>query len=966
MLLALVLALVAPASGAAEIAGERYREWTRSPVEAAAPAPWVERRELSFQPVEGGLQLRGRWTIRSFGTGWFSGQLFAETPGLRVVSARWGAAPATLKVDAEGVTTVTGKVAGSVELTVEAFVPGDPTREAVALKLMPAVRGTIVATAPTGLAAALRVDGAAALAVREKQWSGARDVELTFVTPPAPAAERPPVVVAKVAIGLTVGDAELRGRARAVWEVRQGEVSTLALETAGLGADLEVVGANVRGFTREGERVRVELQAPVRDRVELELRWSQPIGKAAESRVSLPKIAPVDVFHSEVALQLARDGEVEAVPEAPGWSFVASAALPGWAQGLVEGTATTALLQQGGAGSGSLSLLRFVPLEGPPVVVDVAAYTIATSREGRALVRAHYEVRNERAAHLRVTPPAGFKVIGVRVGGQTAAPARAKDGSWIVPLLRSVETVTGLLSFPVEVILLGESNAWRRRETRELRLPTLDAPIAVSRLTLHLPPGYRSRKRAGDGDVVAAFTRGEGITYGLGVGEVGAAQADMMFQDAVQAWMRNDFRAAQDKLDALRGMGARNENIARLQSNLDVVAGKTAVSQDMSLQRRVREQAKARAYADVQAQAELKKKAEEERARGDYAASASSYQQAIAVGDKLAQLEQTESVEQKSTNAALVEEYRQVQTKSSEGRRKRRGKQGKAQSSAVYDFEDDALSGAMTTPSGSAGLPNQPVAKVPAGGEAGAPRNDAAQVRKVEMDQARNIPVGGTSRDFTAVVDMSPTEAPADEGEADGGVAGRVAGGTIVVDGLAADEPRRDASGGAEAATPQETAPEPTPPAPTSAEGLYVVDGEPLSAFLETVGAAPPAAKSREVAATPGTVSPAPPDEPRVARAATAAEVVVVRRRIGGRLAARRAKRALDTKFKAEQPRREAPGSKDSSVTAGMPTPEVHASALSVVVPAVGEAVRYQRLLLPAGAAYAVEISAKEPLIAKE
>ena len=48
----------------------------------------------------------------------------------------------------------------------------------------------------------------------------------------------------------------------------------------------------------------------------------------------------------------------------------------------------------------------------------------------------------------------------------------------------------------------------------------LDAPIAGSRLTLHLPPGYRSRKRPGDGDVVAAFTRGEGITYGLGVGEV--------------------------------------------------------------------------------------------------------------------------------------------------------------------------------------------------------------------------------------------------------------------------------------------------------------------------------------------------------------------------------------------------------------------------------------------------------------
>ncbi|HEY8379329.1 MAG TPA: TonB-dependent receptor [Nannocystis sp.] len=36
-------------------------------------------------------------------------------------------------------------------------------------------------------------------------------------------------------------------------------------------------------------------------------------------------------------------------------------------------------------------------------------------------------------------------------------------------------------------------------------------------------------------------------------------------------------------------------------------------------------------------------------------------------------------------------------------------------------------------------------------------RNDAAQVTKVKMDQARNIPIGGTNRDFTAVVDMSPT-----------------------------------------------------------------------------------------------------------------------------------------------------------------------------------------------------------------
>ncbi len=36
-------------------------------------------------------------------------------------------------------------------------------------------------------------------------------------------------------------------------------------------------------------------------------------------------------------------------------------------------------------------------------------------------------------------------------------------------------------------------------------------------------------------------------------------------------------------------------------------------------------------------------------------------------------------------------------------------------------------------------------------------RTDAANVTRVKMDEVRNVPIGGTSRDFTAVVDMSPT-----------------------------------------------------------------------------------------------------------------------------------------------------------------------------------------------------------------
>ena len=45
-----------------------------------------------------------------------------------------------------------------------------------------------------------------------------------------------------------------------------------------------------------------------------------------------------------------------------------------------------------------------------------------------------------------------------------------------------------------------------------------------------------------------------------------------------------------------------------------------------------------------------------------------------------------------------------------------------------------------------------------------------------------------------------------------------------------------------------------------------------------------------------------------------------------------------------------------------LPPPQVTASSLSVVIPAAGEAVRYQHLLLAADVPYTVAIKAREPL----
>lgn len=987
MSLPLLLALVlAPAPGFVELERASWDAMRAlPPAELPVPA-WAASRTLTLTPVAGGLQLRARWELRSLSQGaWFSGQVLGDMPGLRLEDLRWNGKPAAVAVGSGGV-TVAGKVSGRATIELQAFVPGDPLQAPLLLQVMPATRGRSEAGAPGGLVAALRVPGEAVAVLRPDAafWSGAGALELSYVSPPAPASAATAMVVARAGIGVTVGDAELRGRARLVWELRRGSVDAVTFRIEGVGADLEVTGLGVRAVQRSGSEVRVELQEPVSGRLELDLRWSAPIGAAAESRVAFPQVVFADVFRGESALQLARDGEVEVVPEASGWTPVRAAALPGWAQGLVEGTPSAAFTASGAA-SGSLTLLRFVPLEGPPVVVDVAAYTIATSREGRALIRAHYEVRNERAASLRIRPPAGFTILGVRVAGETAVIARDREGAWRVPLQRSVDTVSGLLSFPIEVALLGEARPWARRERRELALPRLDAPVAVTRVTLHLPPGYRSRLHAGDGEVVDSFTKGEGITYGLGVGEVGAARADALFQGAVKRWLDNDFKGAQAELDQLRSMGASNENIARLQGNLDLISGRGG-QQDAGVQRRIREQAKARAVDEQVALENLQKQAEASRASGDYGAAQSQYQAALEVGDRLAQLEQKESVEQQARNEALRSELkstaeeaeRVVVTKKAGRRRSARatkdgrfglGTKAKTSSANGYSFEYDGdidIDGVADAEDRDK-APAQASTGVAGKRDEAAPAfiPDGGDLNKRLVDDAKVVtPMPAAADDDLRNMPRAPEPVSA-------AFAGEVVGGQLA--GNVTKIP----------------APDIVVADPTSATGA----DKPVEVNSRDFTAVVGAVQGVTIDAAGVRISGTTAAESRSVQDISASRST--RRRLFGRLGGRRKDSPAQTptataskpapaplpgpmreknyrgpsggeaETQAESPPADAP-EPSATTPAGLPEPKVTASAVSVVVPTVGEAVLYQRLLLPADAVHTVELWAREPLFSRK
>ncbi|MEM9455441.1 MAG: hypothetical protein AAGF11_14760 [Myxococcota bacterium] len=962
----LALAALAPSAlapdevDAVELPWHRYEQLRDAGAhDAAAPGPRATRRTVRLAPVEGGWALETRWILRADTGGFLGQELLGAGIELRRATLDGARAPV---ISLPGGTMLAAWIEASpgqeIELDVRAFVPGDLDRR-IELALMPAALGRLEAAIPGRVLAPIPpASGDEAPPVLDGGivWSGASRLALELRDPSRTPPTRPTLAVAHAGLGLTFGDAELRGHAHVQWEVRQGSLTRVRATLADLGEDLTVEGRDVATWSRQGQTLEVELTAPVRGRVDLDLRWSQALPRSDEARLPVPRIEP-EAWRCESSLQLARDGELEVIPEVSEWTAVASAALPSWGQGLVEGTPTAAYQRAGDSGVGHLDLLRFTPVPGPPTVVDVATYTLATTEEGRVLMKAYYELRNDRGAHLTVRPPPGMQIIGARVAGDTALPSRGEDNAWRIPLKRSLETVEGLLSFPAEVILMGEQEPWSRRERRQLALPTLDAPIAAARVTLYLPPRYRSRLEPGEHNVVPRFAQGEGLTYGRGVGDVSTVEADALFQEAVEGYMANDFGQAQAKLEQLEQLGVRNENMARLQSNIDVIEGRAASDDtsgspsggkdrgDRTLERRVKEQARARAIEQIQQQESLIAEAEQAASAGNYEQAKAQYRAAIDIGDDLAKLEQAESVEQDTKNAGLQSQLRTISAKSE--KKKKKKKERKKTKGGRFKNKSASIPASSSTSGMTRAATLDP-----------RPTDAPAPTPDIRVDPPTD--------------DLRSAAAPGDDGviaDEDEDVWGGLAG-TEVEEAEKAEETEKAEEARSEPVTPlvpEEPMPEPEPkPASVLAfEPIVRTNnelGQPVRRLFRRIGRRVRNARARksERSARPerqvqmmsasdfAPQRPArPPPPPANAQDSQDLQNAT----------------ALDHEIDGDQPMDsgEGPGQAPAPIER-LAAPEVNASALSVVIPNTTTFVRYEQLLLDANETQTVTIDARRRL----
>ncbi|MCP4808946.1 MAG: hypothetical protein GY884_26730 [Proteobacteria bacterium] len=483
--------------------------------------------------------------------------------------------------------------------------------------------------------------------------------------PPAPVQQ---VVQGAVSTAAWIEDGDLRVRSSIRWTVRRGELAALSVQLPGAVTELDVVGAGVESWSRSGATVQIQPSRVVDGVFETTLEWRLAFTKnaAAVQQPTLPGTTSTN--HS---LTLAGSSELVLSPTVSGSMRPGAVAeLDEKARSIGDAPPTAAWT---GAGTLSLKALSLTSLEGPALVIDQAVCTEASAAAGRNLLSCRLDVRNASRQYLRVTPAEGGHLWSATVNGRGVTPVVLEDGTTGIPLERSVETLAGMTTLDVELIFAGQDTEWTRKGTRSRALPAFDAPVAQMVWELRLPPGFEGKIEGGSArEGQEAATE---IVYATSTEEkTKNEEARNSWNEALRAYQRNDFDAAQGYIDQTLVLDSGNENAMRLQGNLDVLAGDQTSSTggDEAMSRRVKDMAKAKVAEVEVKQEDTLKEAERRLNSGDYDGAIALYEELEKSSEELSRYEQDESKEQayysSSSSAGLKEAKKRASYKTDDAK----------------------------------------------------------------------------------------------------------------------------------------------------------------------------------------------------------------------------------------------------------------------------------------------------------
>jgi hypothetical protein len=318
-------------------------------------------------------------------------------------------------------------------------------------------------------------------------------------------------------IAWRVGERTLNANAILDIQILGGARETLGLSLPA-GADrVAVTGPDLRDFRVAGNRLDIQFRGAVQGATRLRLAFEIP--RPAGTTVTVPGLAVTGGRIVEGGwLLVSNDAGGQLLErEFHGYAVRTSLDPPPEVLGLAAQTPLFYLAQTARSATAVFDLLTTTPFPIADTIVDQAEVVAVVQQAGEEMVHLSLTVRNERRQFLRVRLPVGAQLLFLAVDNEPRRAARQAD-EMLVPLIKSVQTLDGMVSFPIDLVYLRRADRILPRTPRDLDLPELlDAPTAIINVTMYLPDEVTFESSTGPLRNVAQFADArQGLAYGIG------------------------------------------------------------------------------------------------------------------------------------------------------------------------------------------------------------------------------------------------------------------------------------------------------------------------------------------------------------------------------------------------------------------------------------------------------------------
>ena len=352
-------------------------------------------------------------------------------------------------------------------------------------------------------------------------------LKLTY-QPPVTLTERPPRYALGGEVAWNLDAAVQQVAAQLDVAIIGGSTERLDVALPASAERVSVSGPDVRETQVASGRAAIFLRGRIAERTRLRVSYEMPLAKTGVQRLDELSIADGAWQRGTLVVTNTAGGTEVLAGTMVGLRPLALADIPAPARGLMAGTPALAYEISGRTWSAEVEAINLGEFALRESIADLAHYTLAFQADGTILCKVSFEVRNRTKQFLRLDLPKGSIVLQARVNeaSKPVSPVEGVQDAYLLPLERSMASVKGLVSFPVDVVWMLRGEALARRGEAALPLPRIDLPIAYAWCEVYVPEGVEVAKWAGPLKHVEKYsneTAAASLSYGLGLAAEGYA-----------------------------------------------------------------------------------------------------------------------------------------------------------------------------------------------------------------------------------------------------------------------------------------------------------------------------------------------------------------------------------------------------------------------------------------------------------